>query len=138
MDVDMPSYGVGLWLEDNSFVVRFPDQQLIKIPVAETGRLVNVLRHRESMVHAKQRPTVGTLGAPVQYDIDRVAEHLTREDEEQKREKRTMSLQAKRAARRKALIKEIAQKQREREGDELLALTGLGPKPPQPMLRKRA
>lgn len=124
-----PPHAISLWLEDNHFVIRFPDQQIIKIPTAEPGRLINVLRHRANMIERGVRPTIGTLGAPVQYDIERRKEGLTREEEEAKARKA-----------RKALMRRIAARQREQEGDELLEMLGLITRPakPTPQLRKRA
>lgn len=118
MNVEMPAYGVGLWLEGDAYCIRFPDQQLIKIPVGEEGRLRNVLRHRERLLAQGAKPTIGTLGAPVQYDIDRVAEHLTREDEERRKA-------AKAAQARKALMRRVDRRIREKEADKILELAGL-------------
>lgn len=118
MDVEMPSYGVGLWIEGDRFAIRFPDQQLVYIPLSETTRLVSVLRHRESLYRAKGRATIGTKGAPVQYDIDIIAEALLRQEREAKA--------AEKAAReRKALMRRVAKRQAEKEADELLTLVGL-------------
>lgn len=67
-----PSHAVGLWLEGDNFMVRFPDQQLVTIPVAEPGRLINVLRSRAEAALRKAPRTIGTNSAPVQYDLDKV------------------------------------------------------------------
>lgn len=119
----LPAHGVGLWLEDNAYCILFPGPlpQIIKIPIGEEGRLRNVLAHREAMLKKGHRPTIGTLGAPVQYDIDRVAEHLTREDEESREARKAKAL----AAARKALMRRVDKRIREKEADKILELAGL-------------
>lgn len=141
MEIDAPSHAVGLWIEGDAFVVRFPDRQLIKIPFQDASgepysgsqRLVQMLRQRESMGTKGQKTTVGTLGAPVQYDIDRGEEGISREDLNREKAVKAVKAAAKRHKERERLA-------REREGDDLLELTGLMPRAtrPAPQLRKRA
>lgn len=119
----LPTHGVGLWLEDNAYCILFPGplSQVIKIPIGEEGRLRNILAHRERMTREGQRPTIGTLGAPVQYDIDRVAEYLTREDEEARAARKAAAL----TAARKALMRRVDRRLKEKEADKILELAGL-------------
>lgn len=76
MEIDAPEQAVAIWLEGDNIFCRFPDRQLVTFD--NTLQLMNTLKHRERMARRRQRMAVGTNGAPVQYDIDKVAEALAR------------------------------------------------------------
>lgn len=124
MEIDAPSHAVGLWIEGDHFLVRFPDRQLVSIPVCEAGRLINVLRARSEYAARAKRMSIGTDAAPVQYDLDQIRKHLARHplDTDEQRANRA----AERAERdRKALLRRANKRQKIKEADELLTLVGL-------------
>jgi hypothetical protein len=73
MEIECPSHAIAIWTEGDTIQVRFPDRQLVAIPVTEWPRLFTILKHREDSVTKRRPMTVGTLAAPVQYDIDAIA-----------------------------------------------------------------
>jgi hypothetical protein len=71
MDIDAPPQAIAVWLEGDNIMVRFPDRQLVTM--TSLAQLMITLKHRESSATKKRPMTVGTLAAPVQYDIDAIA-----------------------------------------------------------------
>lgn len=122
MDVEMPAYGVGLWVEGDTLMLRFPDRQLVPIPVSEFGRIINVLRVRWEYAQRGARMGIGTTAAPVAHDWELVQEHLSREEVEAKAAKKAAD---RIAAERKALMRRVAKREAAKQADELLALAGL-------------
>jgi hypothetical protein len=120
MEIECPNQAVAIWTEGDTIQVRFPDRQLIAIPVVEWPRLFTILKHREDSVTKRRPMTVGTLAAPVQYDIDKVAK-LMKENDAMLADKAN----GKAAANRERLLRKDRKMQASKEADELLALAGL-------------
>jgi hypothetical protein len=119
MDIDCPNQAVAIWTEGDTIQVRFPDRQLVAIPVAEWPRLFTILKHREDSTHKRRPMTVGTLAAPVQYDIDAIANAVNGHPVDPEK------AVAKAAANRERLLRKDRKMQASKEADDLLALAGL-------------
>jgi hypothetical protein len=50
MEIECPSHAIAIWTEGDTIQVRFPDRQLVAIPVTEWPRLFTILKHREDSV----------------------------------------------------------------------------------------
>jgi hypothetical protein len=74
VEIDAPEQAVAIWLEGDHIMCRFPTQQLVSFDTL--AQLMVTLKHREVMARRCERMTVATNGAPVQYDIDKIAEAL--------------------------------------------------------------
>ena len=121
MDIDMPEYGVGIWIEGDQLVLRFPDRQLVRVPTSEFARVINVLRTRWEYAKRKERMTIGTTAAPVQHDWDLVREHLSRADLEEAATKKKKRAAEREAIDRRARERRIAKRDAEKAADQLLA-----------------
>jgi hypothetical protein len=67
-----PDHAVIIWTEGDQIFCRFPDRHLVTFDSPQ--QLMVTLKHRERA--RRNEMTVGTDAAPVQYDIDKVAEAL--------------------------------------------------------------
>jgi hypothetical protein len=74
MEIDAPEQAVAIWTEGDRILCRFPDRHLVTFDSPQ--QLMITLKHREAMARSRSRATIGTDGAPVQYDIDAVAAAL--------------------------------------------------------------
>lgn len=129
MEIDMPDYGIGIWIEGDDLVLRFPDRQLVKVPVAEFPRVINVLRTRWEYAQRQERMGIGTTAAPVQHDWDLVREHLSRADVEaakaEKDAKRCAQAQARAQRERRRIEKKVAKRDADKAAHNLLTSLGL-------------
>jgi hypothetical protein len=119
MEIECPSHAIAIWTEGDTIQVRFPDRQLIAIPVTEWPRLFTILKHREDSVTKRRPMTVGTRAAPVQYDIDAIAKAVNGHSVGPER------AVAKAAANRERLLRKDRKMRAGKEADELLRLAGL-------------
>lgn len=124
MDIEAPEHAVGLWIEGDNFMIRFPDRQLVHIPLAEAGRLITVLRARAEFAARKLRMSVATEAAPVQYDLEVIRRHLATHRMETD-EQRADRAAAKKERDRKALLRRVNKREKMKEVNELLTLVGL-------------
>lgn len=121
----MPLYGVGLWIEGDTLMLRFPDRQLVPIPVSEFPRIINVLRVRYEYAQRGARMGIGTTAAPVAHDWELIREHLSREDVEAQDAAKAAKKADRVAMERKALMRRVAKREAAKQADDLLALVGL-------------
>lgn len=121
MDIDMPEYGIGLWIEGDNLVLRFPDRQLVTVPAVEFPRVINVLRTRWEYAKRRERMTIGTTAAPVQHDWDLIREHLSRADLEAREAAKKAKAASREATERRQREKRIAKRDADKAADELLA-----------------
>jgi hypothetical protein len=128
MEIDAPSHCVAVWIEGDNIMVRLPDHQLLdmKSPI----QLMNLLQERAKS--KRDRMTVGTDAAPVQYDIDTIAAHLNGHSYDIKG--RSWDDLAKEAgarirdredAKRKRLLRQDAKRMAKKEAEDTLAIVGL-------------
>ncbi len=122
MEIDCPPYAIAIWLEGDEIAIRFPDRQRVNIPVNVT-MLVNILKPRcdAALACSRDHMRPGTNAAPVQYDIDKIADVVrsgrpapTIEQIKERRERE-----------RNRLLRASAKRDRLKEANELLAIAGL-------------
>lgn len=115
MEIDCPDHAVAVWAEGESLVIRFPDHQLVEVPILEPQRLVNVLRMREQFVLRQAKMTVATDAAPCQLQIyDAFKEAVS-----------TEKAAAREAKRRRQLLKRANEAHARKEADKILEAAGL-------------
>lgn len=118
MEIDCPSHAIAIWLEGDTITVRFPDRQCVTFETM--GQVLLTLRHRRDAALAREKPTVGTRAAPVQYDIDAIAEAMKRPNG-----KSPEQIEDAKARERRRLLRIDAKRMALKEANELLAIAGL-------------
>lgn len=118
MEIDCPAHAIAIWLEGDTITVRFPDRQLVTFETM--GQVALTIRHRRDAALAHSRPTVGTRAAPVQYDIDKIAEAM-----KQSNGKSPEQIEERRIRERRRLLRVDAKRMALKEANALLSIAGL-------------
>lgn len=125
LEIEAPLDAVAVWLRADTLYVRFPGRQLITMPATEIGRLLTTLHHRENA--AIEGRTVGTKRAPVQYDIEKIADALKISTEAVNKKGAEIRERVARAeaAQKKRLIRRDDKRMKRKEAEQFLAQIGL-------------
>lgn len=117
-----PDHAVTLWVKGDNFCVRFPDQHSVAIPISSPALLVRILRERERLAKGA---TIGTEGAPVQYDIDAIARQLASTNALAARGQAVARREVRVLRERKALENRVRKRVDREEADKWLAELGI-------------